>query len=103
MTDPGSENEPMALPGSRVLVVDDEASIRQSLRMILEFEEYHVDEAADGPEALARVSERTPEAVLLDIKMPQMDGLQVLKTMAERGFDMPVIVVSGPCRRRNGG
>ncbi|MEM1250352.1 MAG: sigma-54 dependent transcriptional regulator, partial [Acidobacteriota bacterium] len=64
-------------------------------RMILEFEQYQVDEAADGAEALARVAERIPDAVLLDIKMPQMDGLTVLKTLSERGFEMPVIVVSG--------
>ncbi len=82
-------------PGPRILVVDDESSIRESLRMILEFEDYQVLEAADGPEALVRVGERLPDAVLLDIKMPQMDGLQVLRNMNERGLDMPVVVVSG--------
>ncbi len=78
-----------------VLVVDDEASIRESLRMILEYEGYRVDEAASGPHALARVAEGAPDAVMLDIKMPEMDGLTVLTAFRERGYDMPVLVVSG--------
>lgn len=78
-----------------VLVVDDEASIRESLRMILEFEGYQVEEAASGSAALARVGDRLPDAVLLDIKMPEMDGLSVLTAFRERGYDMPVIIITG--------
>ena len=78
-----------------VLIVDDEAAIRDSLRMILEFEGYRVEEAASGPQALARVADRPPDAVLLDIKMPEMDGLDLLKAFRERGYDMPVLVISG--------
>jgi two-component system nitrogen regulation response regulator NtrX len=78
-----------------VLVVDDESSIRDSLRMILEYEGYRVDEAAGGSQALARVAERPPDAVLLDIKMPEMDGLELLKAFRERGYDMPVLMISG--------
>src|SRR5215470_3163640 len=78
-----------------VLVVDDEAAIRESLRMILEFEGYRVDEAQGGSQALTRVAERPPDAVLLDIKMPEMDGLEVLKAFRERGYDMPVLMISG--------
>jgi len=78
-----------------VLIVDDEESIRDSLRMILEYEGYRVDEASGGAEALARVADRSPDAVLLDIKMPEMDGLTVLKKLRERGYDMPVLVISG--------
>ena len=78
-----------------VLIVDDEASIRDSLRMILEFEGYRVDEAAGGSQALAKVAERPPDAVVLDIKMPEMDGLDVLKAFRERGYDMPVLMISG--------
>ncbi|HEX4954431.1 MAG TPA: sigma-54 dependent transcriptional regulator [Thermoanaerobaculia bacterium] len=78
-----------------VLVVDDEKSIRESLRMILEYEGYRVDEAASGPEALARVAGMPPDAVLLDIKMPEMDGLAVLRALRERGYDVPVLIVSG--------
>ena len=78
-----------------VLVVDDEASIRESLRMILEYESYRVDEAKSGPEALVKIADRAPDAVLLDIKMPEMDGLAVLSAMRERGYEMPVLVISG--------
>ena len=81
--------------GPRVLVVDDEESIRASLRMILEFERYRVDEAANGREALRRVMTRPPAAVLLDIKMPEMDGLATLSALRERGHDMPVVMISG--------
>ena len=78
-----------------VLVVDDEASIRESLRMILEYEGYGVEEAENGSQALARVADGAPDAVVLDIKMPEMDGLEVLTAFNERGYDMPVLVISG--------
>jgi len=78
-----------------VLVVDDESTIRDSLRMILEYEGYRVEEAASGAQALARVADRAPDAVILDVKMPEMDGLAVLTAFAERGYEMPVLVISG--------
>ena len=78
-----------------VLIVDDEGAIRDSLRMILEYEGYRVDEAAGGPQALARVADRLPDAVLLDVKMPEMDGLQVLEAFRERGYAMLVLLISG--------
>ncbi len=78
-----------------VLVVDDEASIRDSLRMILEFEGYEVREAASGRAALAETATEVPDAVLLDIKMPEMDGLETLQAFRQRGYDMPVLVVTG--------
>jgi two-component system nitrogen regulation response regulator NtrX len=78
-----------------VLVVDDEAAIRDSLHMILEYEGYRVEEAANGSQALTKVGERAPDAVVLDIKMPEMDGLELLKALRERGYDMPVLMISG--------
>ncbi|HZF12271.1 MAG TPA: sigma-54 dependent transcriptional regulator [Thermoanaerobaculia bacterium] len=78
-----------------VLIVDDEAAIRESLRMILEYEGYRVDEAGGGAQALAKVGERLPDAVILDIKMPEMDGLELLRAFRERGYDMPVLMISG--------
>ncbi len=78
-----------------VLIVDDEAAIRDSLHMILEYEGYRVEEAGGGHQALARVAERPPDAVILDIKMPEMDGLELLKAFRERGYDMPVLMISG--------
>ncbi|HEX9798822.1 MAG TPA: sigma-54 dependent transcriptional regulator [Thermoanaerobaculia bacterium] len=78
-----------------VLVVDDESSIRESLRMTLEFEGYRVEEAASGIEALQIARDRTPDAVLLDLRMPEMDGLETLRQLRERGYEMPVLVISG--------
>ena len=78
-----------------VLIVDDESTIRESLRMTLEFEGYRIEEAGNGIEALRIVRERTPDAVLLDLRMPEMDGLETLRQLRERGYEMPVIVVSG--------
>jgi two-component system nitrogen regulation response regulator NtrX len=78
-----------------VLIVDDEASIRESLRMILEFEGYRVEEAGGGAQALAKVADRLPDAVILDIKMPEMDGLELLRAFRERGYEMPVLMISG--------
>ncbi len=73
----------------RALVVDDEADIRSSLRRILEYEGYEVSEAATGAEALARADADEPDAVLLDIKMPRMDGLEVLAELRKRHPDLP--------------
>jgi two-component system nitrogen regulation response regulator NtrX len=78
-----------------VLVVDDEATIRESLAMILEFEGYRVETAASGSEALVKLATVEPDAVLLDVKMPEMDGLAVLAAMRERGYQVPVVVISG--------
>jgi two-component system nitrogen regulation response regulator NtrX len=80
---------------AHVLVVDDESAIRDSLRMILEYEGYGVVEAATGESALAEVRRQSPDAVVLDIKMPEMDGLTVLRRFRERGFEMPVLIVTG--------
>ena len=83
----------MSIP--RVLVVDDEVSIRRTLREILEYENLEVDEAADGEEAVAKLKKRTFDVVLLDIKMPKQDGLQVLATCVEVWPELPVIMISG--------
>ncbi len=80
---------------SRVLVIDDEAAIRDSLRMILEYEDYQFVGAASGQEALEVVRRERPDIVLLDIKMPGMDGMEVLRKL--RAFDegLPVVMISG--------
>ncbi|MEO7271879.1 MAG: response regulator, partial [Vicinamibacterales bacterium] len=64
---------------ARILVVDDEAEIRRSVRMILEYEGYEVLEASSGPDAIAIVEREVPDLVFLDIKMPGMDGLDALQ------------------------
>jgi len=82
-------------PSPVVLVVDDEDDIRSSLRMILEYEGMQAVEAASGEEALEKLDGPRPEVVLLDIKMPRMDGLEVLAELRKRAADLPVIMISG--------
>ncbi|MCP3981649.1 MAG: sigma-54-dependent Fis family transcriptional regulator [bacterium] len=79
----------------RILLADDEADIRSSLRMILEYEGMESIEAATGPEALEKVASDEPDAVLLDIKMPRMDGLEVLAQLREKHPDVAVVMISG--------
>src|SRR5437763_13326518 len=79
----------------RVLVVDDETGIREAIRMTLEYEGYRVDEARSGNEGLEK-AEKTPyDAILHDIKMPVLDGMEVLENLKERKIMTPVVMVSG--------
>ncbi|HEY1251142.1 MAG TPA: sigma-54 dependent transcriptional regulator [Thermoanaerobaculia bacterium] len=82
--------------GQRVLIVDDEAAIRDTLRMVLEYEGYEVATVGDGRAALAELDAAPPDAVLLDIKMPGMDGLETLDRIVARGAAAPpVLMISG--------
>jgi DNA-binding NtrC family response regulator len=78
-----------------VLVVDDEASIRRTLREILEYEDYEVDEAADGETALEALRANPYDLALIDVKMPEPDGMDVLEVMAEEMPEVPVVMISG--------
>jgi two-component system response regulator FixJ len=78
-----------------VHVVDDEDSIRRSLDFLLRTAGYSVERWADGADFLKRADKMTPACVLLDIRMPGLDGLEVQERMAEQGFDFPVIVLTG--------
>jgi two-component system nitrogen regulation response regulator NtrX len=78
-----------------VLVVDDEASIRRTLREILEYEDFAVEEAEDGEEALTAIRENQYDLVLLDVKMPKVDGMDVLEEIASEATDLPVVMISG--------
>jgi len=80
---------------SRILVVDDEAEIRRSVRMILEYEGYEVLEASSGPDAIAIVEREAPDLVFLDIKMPGMDGLDALQRIRTSNDALPVVIISG--------
>lgn len=80
---------------SKILVIDDEKSIRSSLREILEYEKYEVEEAGDGMEGLKMIKSGNFDAVLCDIKMPKMDGIEVLDNIISNGDDFPVIMISG--------
>jgi two-component system, NtrC family, nitrogen regulation response regulator NtrX len=83
------------MPKSRILVVDDEAAIRDSLKMTLEYEGYEFLSAATGQEGLALIERESPDLVLLDVKMPGMDGLEVLDRIRAINDALPVVVVSG--------
>jgi two-component system nitrogen regulation response regulator NtrX len=80
---------------ARVLVVDDEAEIRRSVRMILEYEGYDVQEASSGPEALALIEREPPDLAFLDIKMGGMDGLETLQKIRQANDALPVVIISG--------
>ena len=82
-------------PGAAILVVDDEAAIRDALRMILEYEGYRVLEAASGEDALSVLSRSHPDAVLLDIRMKGMSGLEALERIRALHPGLPVLMVSG--------
>jgi DNA-binding NtrC family response regulator len=80
---------------AKILIIDDEKSIRKTLREILEYEKYIVDEAADGIEGVAMIQKEKYDIVLCDIKMPKMDGIEVLDKVMQLSSDTPVVMVSG--------
>lgn len=79
----------------RILVIDDDEGVRDALKMTLEYEGYECLLARSGREGLERLGAESVDLVLLDVKMPGMDGLEVLRRMRERGDAVPVIVISG--------
>jgi two-component system, OmpR family, response regulator MprA len=91
--------------GMRILVVDDEAAVRESLERSLRFEGYEVVGAGDGAEALERVRRDRPDAVVLDVLMPRLDGLETCRRLRARGDHLPVLLLTardGVADRVNG-
>lgn len=80
---------------SKILVIDDQKSIRNTLHEILEYEKHEVSLAATGPEGLELFAAHKFDIVLCDIKMPGMDGMEVLQHLMEQSNDTPVIMISG--------
>ncbi|MFN3445770.1 MAG: sigma-54-dependent transcriptional regulator, partial [Bacteroidia bacterium] len=80
---------------AKILIIDDEKAIRTTLKEILEYEGYIVDEAADGATGLDKIENEDYAAVLCDVKMPKMDGLEVLTKAREIDDDIPFIMISG--------
>ncbi len=80
---------------AKILIVDDEVPIRRTLREILEFEQYQVDEAADGEEGVAKVRREKYDVIIMDVKMPKLDGIEALERIQLISPETPVIMVSG--------
>ena len=83
-----------AAQGSRILVVDDEADIRESLETLLELEGYQVDLAQNATEGLQRISTRPYDLILLDLMMPDRSGMEVLRDIRERDTETPVVLIT---------
>jgi len=80
---------------SRILIIDDEKSIRNTLKEILEHEKYEIELAEDGVKGLEVINSAQIDVVLCDIKMPKMDGIEVLSNIVTNQSDIPVIMISG--------
>jgi two-component system response regulator MprA len=84
-----SQGQPM-----HVLVVDDDQAVRESLRRSLAYNGYQVTTAADGLEALARLGAVRPDAVIMDVMMPKLDGLEATRMLRSAGNDVPILVLT---------
>ncbi|MFT3659896.1 MAG: response regulator transcription factor [Gordonia sp. (in: high G+C Gram-positive bacteria)] len=78
----------------RILVVDDDRAVRESLRRSLTFNGYTVETASDGLEALEKVVADRPELIVLDVMMPRLDGLEVCRRLRSAGDDLPILVLT---------
>lgn len=80
---------------ANILIIDDERPIRNTLKEILEYEKFKVDEAEDGPSGLEKIKSGKYDLIMCDIKMPKMDGLEVLEKSIDFGIDTPMVMISG--------
>lgn len=78
----------------RILVVDDDRAVRDSLRRSLEFNGYQVELAGDGAQALEAIIANRPDAMVLDVMMPRLDGLEVARRLRSTGDDLPILVLT---------
>ncbi|SNR33413.1 two-component system, OmpR family, response regulator MprA [Haloechinothrix alba] len=78
----------------RILVVDDDRAVRESLRRSLEFNGYTVELAGDGTTALDAITANRPDAMVLDVMMPRLDGLEVARRLRSSGDDLPILVLT---------
>lgn len=80
---------------ANILIIDDERPIRNTLKEILEYEKFKVEEAEDGPAGLEKIKTGKYDLIMCDIKMPKMDGLEVLEKSIDFGIDTPIVMISG--------
>jgi DNA-binding NtrC family response regulator len=80
---------------ARILVADDEKSVRDILQLFFSRKGYDVDTSSDGRETIEKLKSYKPDIVLLDLKMPDMDGEEVLKYIIDQGLEMGVIIITG--------
>ena len=85
---------PSAAVKPRVLVVDDDRAVRESLRRSLEFNGYTVALAGDGAEALAGIGGASPDVVVMDVMMPRLDGIEATRALRAAGNDVPILVLT---------
>jgi two-component system response regulator MprA len=78
----------------RILVVDDDRAVRESLRRSLEFNGYTVSLASDGAEALASIGGQSPDALVIDVMMPRLDGIETTRALRTAGNDLPILVLT---------
>lgn len=78
----------------KILVVDDEQAVRESLRRSLTFNGYEIVLASDGVEAVDAVHRESPELIVMDVMMPNMDGLEVCRTLRSEGWDRPILLLT---------
>ena len=82
------------MPDLRILIVDDEPDIRATVSAMLEIEGYDVDEATDGAAALAAIEQQIPDIILLDMRMPVLDGWGFAAELRRRGHRTPIVVMT---------
>jgi two-component system response regulator MprA len=85
---------PAQTKAQRVLVVDDDRAVRESLRRSLEFNGYAVSLASDGAEALASIAGSLPDALVIDVMMPRLDGIETTRALRTAGNDLPILVLT---------
>jgi two-component system response regulator MprA len=78
----------------RILVVDDEAAVRGAIRRALTYEGYEVDDAADGVDALERMAATPPDALVVDVLMPRLDGLELCRRLRDAGDRTPILILT---------
>ena len=79
---------------AKILIVDDDKSIRKTLRDILEFEKYEIDESPDGLDCIVKIKQNKYDVIILDVKMPRMDGMEAIEKIMNISPDTPVIMIS---------